>query len=194
MLLRLEVVSRKGIKKMDFDVRRLLLAGYSGRDRETVIKHINELKEMGVPEPDSVPVLYEVDPSLLTTGGLIRVRSKTTSGEVEYVLLVVSRDEIYVTVGSDHADREVEKVDVLKAKKSCPKVIAPKVWPYQEVANHWDELVLRSVVELEGSRRVVYQEGTLSLILPPGELLRIFNVKEGGTVLFSGTIPVKGGG
>lgn len=107
---------------------------------------------------------------------------------------MVSGDEIYVTVGSDHIDREVERVDVLKAKKSCPKVIAPKVWPYQEVADHWDELVLRSVVELEGSRRVVYQEGALSLILPPGELLRIFNVKEGGRVLFSGTIPVKGGG
>jgi hypothetical protein len=63
MLLKLEVVNRKGIKKMDFDVRRLLLAGYSGRNRETVMKHINKLKEVGVPAPDSVPVLYEVDPS-----------------------------------------------------------------------------------------------------------------------------------
>jgi hypothetical protein len=188
----LEVESCRGNRKIDLDVRKLLLAGYSGRDQGTVMKHINELKNLGVPVPDKIPALYEVSPSLLTTGDLIRVRSKTTSGEVEYVLLVVSEDEIYVTVGSDHTDREVEKVNVLKAKEACPKVIAPKVWPYQEVANHWDELVLKSVVEVGGSRKVVYQEGTLSLLLSPEELLRTFNVKE-GTVLFSGTIPVKGG-
>lgn len=190
--LSLEVISHKGIKRIGLGVRRLLLAGYSGRDQEVVRRHVEELKRLGVPTPNKVPALYEVSPSLLTVENLVKVRNQSTSGEVEYVLIVASKSEIYVTVGSDHTDREMERVDVLKAKEACPKIIAPRVWPYEEVLDHWDELILRSITKV-GSHRIVYQEGTLSLLLRPETLLEVFNARRDGTILFSGTIPAREG-
>lgn len=189
--IRLEIESLQGTETVSVDIKRLLLVGYSGRNQETVRKHVEELKMLGVPVPNRVPALYEVNPSLLTTEDSIEVHSISTSGEVEFVLVVVSEGEIYVTVGSDHTDREIEKVSVLRAKEACPKVIAPKAWPYREVLDHWDDLLLRSVLNI-GSQKMIYQEGTLSLLLHPEHLLDTFNARSEGTVLFSGTIPTKG--
>ena len=45
---------------------RLVIAGFTGRERDSVNAHLDELKELGVPVPDSTPVFYELDPTLLT--------------------------------------------------------------------------------------------------------------------------------
>ena len=104
---------------------------------------------------------------------------------------------MYVGAGSDHTDRALEAVSIVKSKQICPNVMSPVVWSYEEVKDVWDKLVLRSWVEREG-RRILYQEGELSAFIRVQNLLSFVkeNVKDGNlenTVIFSGTIPVIGG-
>src|SRR5207302_1619241 len=68
-------------------------------------------------------------------------------------------------------------------------------WPFDEVADHWDQLVLRCWITKDG-RRTLYQDSPLASILGPQELLEKLperpNPSE-GLVLFSGTIATKSG-
>src|SRR5258708_28829629 len=43
-------------------------------------------------------------------------------------------------------DREVETYGVTVSKQMCDKPLAPLFWPYDEVAPHWDRLMLRHLV------------------------------------------------
>ena len=77
----------------------------------------------------------------------------------------------------------------------CAKPIGRTAWRFEEVEPHWDQLVLRSFVQ-EGGSKVLYQEGPLSRIRDPREL--IFAWKDNkrlpmGTVMFCGTMPAIGG-
>jgi hypothetical protein len=170
------------------DIEELYLAGYTGRNRELVRMHILELQKLGVPAPKSTPIIMRVSPYLLTTGDKIEVVGDKTSGEVEYVLLI--GDDIYVTVGSDHTDRWLEKSDIQRSKQLCPKIIAPTVWRYNELREHWDKLIIRSYVVMN-NRLELYQEGFLEIIIHPERLLEIFDLNRKGVALFSGTIPLK---
>ena len=64
-----------------------------------------------------------------------------TCGEVEYVI-VVKDGKIYIGAGSDHTDRELEAASVPKAKQICAKPIAPTLWDYEELKDHWDSITL----------------------------------------------------
>ncbi|MCX8118032.1 MAG: DUF2848 domain-containing protein [Desulfobacterota bacterium] len=177
-----------------FTVRRMINAGYTGRDQEKVRHHIEELKKEGVPAPDSTPTAYEMITQLVTFDEEIEVVSERTSGEAEYVLLC-SGEEIYVGVGSDHTDRELEAVSILKSKQICPNVMSDRLWRFSEVEADWDGMVLRSWTEDETGKRVLYQEATLSAILSPGDLIDFVKKKAkeerlDGTMIFSGTIPL----
>lgn len=68
------------------EVTRVICAGYAGRDQESVRKHIEELKALGVPAPAETPAFYSVPPERVTTADSVRVRGRHTSGEVEFVL------------------------------------------------------------------------------------------------------------
>ena len=68
-------------------------------------KALMPLAAKGIPGPKSIPVLFPVVCHALTTDSVIEVYGSETSGEVEYVLCVVSEDEVYVGLGSDHTDR-----------------------------------------------------------------------------------------
>ena len=48
-----------------FEVRRMVNAGYTGRNQEAVRSHIEELKKEKIPAPDSIPTAYEVISKLL---------------------------------------------------------------------------------------------------------------------------------
>jgi len=187
--IQLKVITVKGKRNVNIDVKSVLLAGYTGRDQEEVKKHIEELREIGVPAPEKVPVVYKVGPELLTNEEEITVKSKTTSGEIEYVLLL-TKEGMYVTVGSDHTDRGIERTDIQKAKETCLKVIAKEAWLYDEIKDHWDDIILRAAVLKDGVK-TVYQEGSLEVLLRAEDLLDTFNARREGTALFSGTIPLK---
>ncbi len=177
-------------KVRTFNVKRLVCAGYTGRDRELVRRHISELEKLGIPPPDKVPAFYELPIELLTMEDHIVVSGPRTSGEVEYVLFV-NENEIFVGLGSDHTDRDLEREDVRKAKAVCPKVIAKEAWLYDEVKPHWDKIEIRSYVAEDG-RLKLYQRGGLSLILQPESLIKELGGEKEGLILFSGTVPVVG--
>ena len=178
-------------KSIEFEVKALFCGGYTGRDQEEVRKHVEELRKIGVPAPKKTPAVYPVSTYLLTTDDEIEVHNEETSGEVEYVVLV-GEDELYVTVGSDHTDRELEKISVPKAKQMYPKVIPEVVWLYEEVKDHWDELVIRSYVVKEGERGL-YQERPLEALIGVERLMDVVGECGPGWVLFSGTIPTVDG-
>lgn len=191
----LRVESREGSRALPFTVRRLGCLGYSGRQHEDVERHVQELARVGIQRPRQAPAFTAVGASLATVDTAIEVQGPFTSGEVEAVLLF-GEGGPWVTVGSDHTDRFLERQSPPAAKQVCPKVLAATVWPLAEVEPHWDELVLRSWVR-SGRRRRPYQEAALAATLPPAALAaaarrRVGRVLE-GLVLFAGTVPIVDG-
>jgi Protein of unknown function (DUF2848) len=182
------------LKPQALKIEAAIIAGWTGRDPAAVKKHINELKALGVREPASTPIFYRVAATRLTTGTQIEASGTDSGGEVEFVFLRQG-GELWVGVGSDHTDRRVEAYNVTVSKQMCEKPIAPQFWAYNEVASHWDELILRSFV-FEDGRNTVYQEGSVSAMLHPETLISRYT--DGGglsesTLMFCGTLPVNGG-
>ena len=176
-----------------FKVKKIVNAGYTGRNQEEARKHIEELKKAGVTAPESTPTLYSVPKSVITIDKEIQVMGSQTSGEAEFVLLLEDERRIYVGVGSDHTDRELEKNNILISKVVCPNIISREIWFYSEVKDHWDDLILRSWVKDQGEKRL-YQEGSLQKIMRVEDLINL--VKEKilgdleGLIFYSGTIPL----
>lgn len=173
------------------NIQTAIVAGWTGRDPVAVEEHIAELEALGVTRPSRAPIFYRVSASRLTTAPEIE-STASSSGEVEAVLL---RDggRLWVGVGSDHTDRELEAYSVAASKQLCEKPIAGELWPYEDVASHWDELVLRSWITTDGAE-VVYQEGTLDALIAPDELLAHAEPPmTDGTLMFCGTVPAQGG-
>jgi len=190
-----KVTFQIGPREVSLPIDEVLLAGYTGRDRASVLEHIHELESLGVAPPPRVPMVYVVDPGLLTTDDRIVVRSSRTSGEVEFFLIPTS-DGLLVGLGSDHTDREHEAIDVAASKSLCPKVISREVWRLADVADHWDDLEIGAWATVDGKRRV-YQEGTLASFLRVDDLLD--EVRGAGhkalerRLIFGGTLAVSGG-
>ena len=176
------------------EITALVIAGWTGRDRAAVEHHIAELAALGVKRPRVVPCFYRVGANLLTTSGEVEVAGEDSSGEVEFVL-VSAPGALYVGVGSDHTDRKVEAYGVTVSKQMCPKPIGRELWSFAEVEGHWDRLMLRSHVTRRGKRRL-YQEGAVSGMLAPRELLARFAGSPGrlspGAAMFCGTLAVRG--
>lgn len=191
MDLSLLLENKKERRPLKFNYNRMVNAGYVGKNQEEVRRHIQELAEKGIPGPSSTPTLYPVVSSALATDSAIEVYGNKTSGEVEYVLLVVTEGEIYVGLGSDHTDRHLEESDIPRAKQICPNLMSRTVWPLDEVEGHWDDLLL-SATAVKNGEAIPYQEGRLSLLLNPSELLAFVKTKIPGPiqdlVIFSGTM------
>ena len=117
-----------------------------------------------------------------------------SSGEVECVVYSFE-DGAWVGLGSDHTDRKAEAVGVSLSKQICAKPVSRDIWRLEEVAPHWDALVLRSYVGVNGERRL-YQEGSVAAMRPPQELFRLYGQPEClpiGTAMFCGTLAAHGG-
>jgi hypothetical protein len=177
-----------------FQIKKMVNAGYTGRDQEAVKHHIEELKREGIPAPESTPTAYEVISKLIYFDPEIEVIGNKTSGEAEFVLLC-SGQEVYVGVGSDHTDRELESVSIIKSKQVCPNVMAPDVWRLKDVRKDWDKVILRSWVATDNGEKVLYQEAPLSVMMTPEDLMSFVKNKMedkrlDGVVIYSGTIPL----
>lgn len=172
-------------------IRDLVIAGWTGRDAATVERHIAELEAVGVRRPASVPCFYRVASSLLTTESQIDVSGSATSGEAE-VVLIFTANGIRVGLGSDHTDRCVEAWNITVSKQVCPKPIARELWKFDEVREHWDDLVLRSWIARDG-HRLLYQEGTAAMFRRPEDLIARYAANgevPAETALFCGTLPL----
>ena len=169
----------------------LVVIGYAGRDRAAVEHHIDELAELGVPRPASIPLFMVFPPWLVSQAPSVEVAGSNTSGEAE-IVVAVDGDEAFVTLGSDHTDRTLEAVDIVASKGVCPKPVALSGWSAAEVGDGWDDLVLCSRIDGD----VPYQDGSAAANLPPLELVAA--IPWAGRpprcfVAFTGTVPVIGG-
>lgn len=194
MHIEMTLVDRAGDAAMRMTVDQLIIAGWAGRDPAAMEHHIRELEALGVARPKATPTFYRVAASSLTTAPTIQVAGDASSGEAETVLF--SRDgALFVGLGSDHTDREVETYGVTISKQVCDKPVSATVWPYEEVRDHWDSLILRSWI-VENGARTLYQEGGVSGLLKPDDLISRYagsGVLPDRCALFGGTLPAIGG-
>jgi Protein of unknown function (DUF2848) len=171
-----------------------VIAGWTGRDPVARDKHIAELEAIGIARPATTPIYYRVSARRITTTDSIEVSGNDSSGEVEFVL-IGWQGRIFVGLGSDHTDRKVEAYSVTVSKQMCDKVMAPVLWELEEVAGHWDQMILRAHAWIDGAR-VLYQEGTLDSMLSFADLIQGGFGGKGlpdGCAMFGGTFAAKGG-
>jgi Protein of unknown function (DUF2848) len=193
-LLPLTLLNGSDARAQNVAVNAAVIAGWTGRDPVAVEKHIVELEALGVKRPASTPIFYRVAAARLTTDAEIEASGTQSGGEVEYLLLRHG-GRTWVGVGSDHTDREVEKMGVTVSKQMCDKPIANQFWAYDEVAPHWDQLILRSFA-VENGKRAVYQDGPVAAMLHPKDLLSRFaadGALPDDTLMFCGTLAAHGG-
>jgi hypothetical protein len=174
-------------------IRQAVIAGWTARDKAAMEHHIHELAAIGVKPPSKTPLFYRVGAQRLTTAPTVEALGGESSGEVETVLVQVG-GRLWVGAGSDHTDRQAEAISIPIAKQLCDKPVAPTLWPFESVVDHWDELVLRSWID-ENGQPVLYQEGTTAGLLRPETLLKEFagGSLPDGTLMFGGTLAAKGG-
>ena len=171
---------------------RVVVAGFTGRDAAEVRRHIAELADQGIAAPETIPSFYLLPPWAISQETSVEVDHEATSGEVEIALIGLG-DQWFVSIGSDHTDRRAEAVDIALAKGNCPKVVGTSAWRYEDVADRWDALELRSWI-VDGHERVLYQSGTASELLPPTQLLsHLDGDRPSEFVMLMGTVPARGG-
>lgn len=181
-----------GEENLSVNYDELLVIGYAGRNREKIMEHIKELEEqLGVPAPKNIPTIFECSHEVLTQEKDIKFVGSKTSGEIEYVIVLID-GKIYIGLGSDHTDRELESVSVPKSKQVCPKPISTEVWDYNDLKDHWDQIKLVSYQTINGVEEQ-YQAGTLADILPVEKILaelysRVGSIKN--SIIYSGTVPL----
>lgn len=182
---------------VEIPVETALVAGWTGRDRDAVEHHIEELAELGVARPSAIPLYYRVSAALVTQRTGIDVVGGDTSGEAEPVI-VDDGQRLWLTVGSDHTDRALEAHSVALSKQICAKPVARQAWEFDTLTDRLDTLELYSWVHENGDW-VPYQQGTLAAIRRLEKLISGAPGAKGqrlgaGAVLFCGTLPVLGGG
>lgn len=171
-------------------INQLIVAGWTGRNPAAVKHHIDELAAVGVAPPSRVPLFYRVSASLLTQSPSIDVLGTSTSGEVEPFLLRLN-GALFLGLGSDQTDRDLETVSVAASKQACPKPVADTLWRFDDVAPHLDRLTLHCEIEEEG-KWATYQDGALAHILPLAGLARAADLVDGQAML-CGTLGAIGG-
>lgn len=186
---RADVLSTDGTRTpREFAVERMYNMGSATRDADVAVHHQKEVADAGVKIAFDIPAprIYPITPQALTTETTVEVHGARTSGEVE-IVLVVAEDEVLVGVGSDHTDRDLERVSIVYSKQTCPNILAPTLWRLSEIADHWDQCILESWVDGK-----LYQRTPTGTFLSPEDLLRVLgeraNPPRADYVLFAGTI------
>lgn len=141
-----------------------VISGWTGRDSAAIEHHIEELAALGVPRPSAVPLFYRAGKDLLSQSPVVEVLGPESSGEAEPVLFFAD-GEWWLTVGSDHTDRQVESYSVAVSKQICPKPVATSAWRWRDIAGRQDAIELESRI-FEDGEWVTYQRGTLATIRP----------------------------
>jgi hypothetical protein len=182
------IESRAGREPRSFTVKRMYNFGSATRAPETARAHQEEVAKVGIHIAFDIPAprIYPIGTHALTTGHEVEAQGDRSSGEVEIAILVA--DQVYVGVGSDHTDRALETVSIPWSKQVTPNVLAPVMWPLEEMRARWDACVLRSWV---GGRK--YQEVGTSAFLHPDDMLRVLRERVSGLperdfMVFGGTI------
>jgi hypothetical protein len=188
---------RYGNKTMAFDPQNLIVMGFTPRDEKVLNELFTALRKIGGVIPDKTPMTYPLSTELLTTKKDIYVVGNDTNGEVEY-LIVSFNGEIYIGVGSDHADKNIESFHIHKSKQLCAKHMCKEVWKWTEVKDHWDNLVLESRYTVNGVEEL-YQKNIAEVMLRPETIIQTVEdyyhqkLSDFDCVIFSGSIPTLNG-
>ena len=169
----------------------LYAMGFTARDQEQMKKNLKALDKMGISYPKEFPQLYPCQKYLLTPKSEIEVVSENTCGEVEYIILKKS-EEYFIGVGSDHADKVVEKNSIINSKQLCAKHYSKEFWRLEDVIDHWDDIIIRSYQkEVNGKDKLLYQEGHLYQILSVKDTIQFVEKKlknKEEYIVFGGSI------
>lgn len=194
MHLKFDLLALNGSKQsISTDIHQMVIAGWAGRDHAAIEHHIEELAAIGVPRPSSVPLFYRVASQTLSQASTIEVVGQESSGEVE-VFVFTHQGELLVSLTSDHTDRGLETASVALSKQVCTKPVGSEAWRFQDVAAHWDQLMIESYITEDG-KRVQYQSGPLSALLHPMDLIARYVKSEklpAGVAMSCGTVGTQG--
>jgi hypothetical protein len=171
---------------VDFEPDAFTIAGYTGRDRAMVQKHIDELAREGIAPPPEVPMWYEMPPGILTIADRIEAPTSQSCGEVEPVIVGIG-DALYLGIGSDHTARDVEREDIKKSKAVCPKPIGSMLVRVDTFGSAYDAITLESWIDGEA-----YQAGTAAQLISLATTLAGFRERKSARAfaLFCGTVPL----
>src|SRR5271166_6467887 len=72
---------KSGSARRTVQIDHLVVAGWTGRDKAAVEKHIAELEAIGVKRPASTPIFYRASAARITTDDAIEALGNASSGE-----------------------------------------------------------------------------------------------------------------
>ena len=190
--LELVIESSTGRRNRLFQTGSVAGARYSARDVEATRRKLDERiacdgHYTGATRTN--PSIFRIGRYLLTQDEVFDVQGPLTGCEAE-VVAVREQGEIFITVGSDQCDRELDPLFPDKPKQMCPHPIASTAWPYEEVRDHWDQLQVYSQVVVQG-QTVVIQDTSMDCLVDLEHLLamEIIQLLPEPAVLYCGAAP-----
>lgn len=194
-----QVAAAGGTTPLQLDVVRVYNLGFTIRDAQKMQAHLDEVYKHGLSELkiERPPIIFPISAWATITDDEAPVQYERTSGEVEIVTIDDGTGELYVTVGSDITDRQLETSNLEGArnirwsKQVAPNVVAPTVWRWADVAGHWDAVTIHSSIQ-DGDTVVEYQRAGVDEFWTPAEMRASIDGRvtpvAGAKILFSGTV------
>jgi hypothetical protein len=180
-------------RPVEIDLKRCYNLGFTMRDPVKMQAHLEECYKLGIKELicDRPPLVMPISPWAVLTDDHIDVQRPRTSGEVEIVTIADRDGTIYVGVGSDHTDRSLEGIDIPWGKQVAPNIVAPELWLWDDVKDHWDDISIECTV-IDHGTEALYQQAMVSEFWTPAEMVQgardsVVPV-DGAFILFSGTV------
>lgn len=163
----LEIDSPDGPEPLVITPERLFNLGSATVAQASAVAHQQEVADVGVRIAFDIPAprVYPMAVTSVTTDDAVGVHHSRTSGEAELVLLVQD-GELFLGVGSDHTDRELEQISIIWSKQYAASVLGRRVWRWSDVEADWEALILAST--LDG---VPYQSSPAAVFLAPPMVL-----------------------
>lgn len=158
-------------RQVELDIERGYNLGFTIRDAAKMQAHLDEVAKEGVPPPatDNPPIIFPISPWAWLTSPECTVQTSHTSGEVE-IFLADTEEGLLIGVASDQTDRKLEAIDIPCSKQVAPNIVAPNLWRWEDLADHWDECTLDSWVTKNGTRSH-YQHASTSEFWTPPEMV-----------------------
>jgi len=195
-----------GERRLVLEVKNLIHGVWSMKDPEKRVNHEKGLTNYKIPpveDPLPGPVAVVGPTWAATVSNKILQYDNATTAEVEPVLLIDNLGGTYVTVGSDHHDRFLERVERWKSLLYAPQIMSRDAWLYEDVKDHWDKLILRAYGYPTGGpekyiypkgKQVLYMQGECGQNYDAERMMKIIREQTGikdlrNSVLFLGTIP-----